>query len=117
MQSYYLLAHKPSRKRIRIDVDIEDSQSTRCDQPGGSEGMKESKPEINDILGELLRKIRALKEEVSRTYGDTTSVVTTICGDTPSAVAIGVGRNRGSGQCSLCCPRVHDRFLHELPRS
>ena len=53
--------------------------------------MKESKPGINNILGNLLCELRALKEEVSRICGDTASIVATICGDTVSAAAIGVG--------------------------
>jgi hypothetical protein len=110
----YLLAREPGRKHIRIDVVSEDSESMRYDQMGGSEGKKKREPEINEVLGELLREIRALKEEVSRICGDTASIVTTICGDTASEVPIGVGRNRHSGLCSLCCPRVHKRYLHEM---
>lgn len=75
-----------------------------CNQSGESEGMKESRAEIKTMLDELLREIRAVEEEVSRTWGDT---AVTICGDTVEAAVIGVGRNYGNRHCSLCCPKVH----------
>lgn len=110
----HLLPREPGRKRIPFDVISEDSESTRYDQVGESKGRKEKRPEINEVLGELLREITVLKEEVSRMRicGDTASIVTTICGDTVSEVPIGVGRNRG--RCSLCYPRVRETYLHEI---
>lgn len=110
----HLLAREPARKRIRIDVVSEDCESMRYVQVGENDGMKERKPGINEVLGELLRELKALKEEASRICGDTVSLVSTICGDTACEVPIGVGRNRRSGRCSLCCPRSHKRCLHEM---
>lgn len=84
------------------------------DQMCESEGRKEKKPKINEVLGKLLHEIRALKEEVLRICGDAALIATTICGGTASEVPIGVGHNHHSGLCSLCCPRVHERYLHEM---
>lgn len=113
--THFFIAYEPTRKRTRIDdVDIEDSQSRRRNKQGESEGVKESKPDVNNIMGELVREMRDLKAEVSRIYGDTASLMTIFCGDTSSAVDVAVGRHRGTGHCNLCRPRVPDRFLHEL---
>lgn len=75
--------------------------------------MEESKPGITVILGELMREMRALKDEVSRTYGDKALIATTFCGDITSVMVIGISPNRDRG-CNLCCPAVRDRFLREL---
>jgi hypothetical protein len=101
----HTVAHEPDREHIRIDMVSEDPESTRDNQTGESEGRKESKREMHDILDQLLRETRALQEEVARMYGDTASIVSTMCGDTALGVNIGVSRSSGRCSCSFLCYR------------